>query len=91
MFNGVWYECAPGSHIIDGKLIQAEPPTKAYVELWLGRLASSETIREDVIHRYILTKRNCKNFTNWAKRQFFFRNATAEQIKRCGVLTGLTS
>ena len=91
MFHGVWFECAPGSSIINGELVQAQPPAASDIELWLDRLTNSEMIRNDVVHRYILTKRGCKNFANWAKRQFFFRNATAEQIQRCGVLVGLTS
>lgn len=91
VFNGKWFECAAGSQIINGVLVQAQPPSSEQVEMWLDRLKDDPAIREDVVHRYILTKRNCKNFTNWAKRTFFFRNASLDQVKRCSNVVGLTS
>lgn len=90
-FYGTWYGCAPGSTIVDGELIQPQPPSREHVDAWLELASNDNKIKNDVRHRYILTKRNCRTFTNWAKRQWFFTNATPKQIAKCAELVGLTS
>jgi hypothetical protein len=76
----MWFECAPGCEIVDNKIVQATPPSTDQVQEWIGLLASDQVLKSEVFHRFILTKGNCKSLASWSKRQFFFRNATPEQL-----------
>lgn len=83
-FYGVWYGCAKGAQIINGQLVQDTPPSKEDVDAWIQTLPTSMEVINDVRHRYVLTKGSFRTFNSWARKQFFFRNATPKQIEECG-------
>lgn len=79
-FYGTWFECAGGSRIVNGQLVQDIPPTCQQLNDWIEELRADERVQNDVRHRFVLTRRNFKDFVSWAKHQFKFRNATEAQI-----------
>lgn len=76
----MWFECAPGSSIVNGHVINATPPSADQVTTWFAQYDTDLALRKEVWHRYVLTRGRTNGITAWAKKQFFFRNATPQQL-----------
>jgi hypothetical protein len=81
-FAGTFWECAGGSRLVNGRVVEATPPSREDIDVFINSKLPDEQVQYDVYHRFVLTKNSFKSFENWAKKQFFFRNATIDQIRK---------
>lgn len=80
-FHNKWWECAPSSKIVNGVLVQAVAPTREEIDQFINTKLTDPDILDDIYHRFTLTGGANKGMLNWAKKQFFFRNATPQQVQ----------
>jgi hypothetical protein len=71
----MWFECASSNDDI--------APSTEQLEVWFASYESDIELQRDVWHRYVLSRG--RTLISWAKRQFFFGNASKEQIARLHV------
>lgn len=71
----MWFECAADN-------ASTAPSTEA-LKVWFAQYDTDNELQRQVWHRFNLT--GGRKLVAWARKQFFFTNATAEQVNtlRC--------
>lgn len=75
----MWTEQPPAEGIVDGIVVLA-PPSQKQLAAWFEEFKRDASLQQQFRERYFLMRRNYKSRVRWASNQWFFRNATREQL-----------